>query len=469
MLSLRRSTDIMRISQFIRVLILVTLFLPYLTQAKESSVHEFMLDNGMKVLVRPDHRAPVAITQVWYKVGSGNEHSGITGVSHVLEHMMFKGTETIPAGRFSEIVSENGGQKNAFTSRDYTAYYEYMGSDRLEIAFKLEADRMRNLKLLPEEFKKELEVVKEERFMRTEDNPESLTYERFNAVAFLNSPYHHPVIGWQEDLDTLKVEDLQKWYDMYYAPNNATLVVVGDVDPKAVLALAKQYFGPLKAGELPVAKLRAETPQRGERRIKIQAPAKVPYVLIGYSVPVLNTADDKWEPYALEVLAGILDGGASSRLTKNLIRKDEIAASTGVGYSLASRHQSLFLMEANPTEAHTIADVEAALKEQVTMLQTDLADPSELARVKAQVIANEVFQRDSVSHMANQLGMLETVGLGWKFVDEYEAKIAAVTAEQVRDVAKKYLIDKHKTVAELLPQEIKSSSDKPAKKETPAS
>lgn len=463
--------NITRFVLLIRVFTLVGLILPLSSQAKESNVHEFMLDNGMKVLVRPDHRAPVAITQVWYKVGSGNEYSGITGVSHVLEHMMFKGTETIPAGRFSEIVSENGGQKNAFTSRDYTAYYEYMGADRLEIAFKLEADRMRNLKLLPEEFKKEVEVVKEERFMRTEDSPESLTYERFNAVAFLNSPYHHPIIGWQEDLDTLKVEDLQTWYDAWYRPNNATLVVVGDVEPKAVLALAKQYFGPLKSAEIPEIKSRIETPQRGERRIVIKAPAKVPYVLLGYQVPVLNTAEEKWEPYALEVLAGILDGGSSSRLTRDLIRKDEIAASTGVGYSLSSKHQSLFLMDANPTEAHSIADVEKALQAQIDTLKTELADVSELARVKANVIANEVFQRDSVSHMANQLGMLETVGLGWKFADEYEANIRAVTAEQVRDVAKKYLVDEHKTVAELVPQDIQSEKALSAKdaKEEPAS
>ena len=458
--------DIMRLTLFRPWLLGAALLLPLTSQAQSSNTTEFKLDNGMKVLVQTDHRAPVAITQVWYKVGSANEHSGITGLSHVLEHMMFKGTKKVPAGRFSAIVSENGGRNNAFTNRDYTGYYEFMGSDRLEIAFQLESDRMRELNLLPEEAKKEIQVVKEERFMRTDDKPESLTYERFNALAFLNGPYHSPVIGWQTDLDSLKMEDLHRWYDAWYQPNNATLVVVGDVEPEQVLALAKKYFGAIPAAPTPTSKPRDETPQRGERRVTIHAPAKVPYLIIGYPVPVLNTAKVKWEPYALDVLASILDGGDSSRFSSELVRKKQIAAVAGAGYSLASKYQGLFLIDGNPTEAHTTAELEKAFDEQIERLKTELVSHEELARIKAQVIAGEVFQRDSVSHMANQLGMLETVGVGWKLVDEYEAKIRAVTAEQVREVARKYFIPTHKTVAELAPDAIDAS---PADKGKPAS
>lgn len=422
--------------------------------ASPGEVHEFVLDNGMKVLVQSDHRAPVAVSQVWYRVGASDEYSGITGISHLLEHMMFKGTEANPAGAFSKIIAANGGQDNAFTSQDYTAYYQFMGSDRLEIAFELEADRMRNLVLLQDEFEKELEVVKEERLMRTDDNPEALTYERFNAAAFLNSPYHDPVVGWMEDLNSLELGDLQNWYRRFYAPNNAALVVVGDVKPKQILKLAEKHFGKLEPSVLASAKPRPETEQHGERRIKVHAPSKLPYVLIGYHVPVLSTAKVESEPYALDVLAGILDGGRSSRLSRELVREQEVAASVGAGYRLSSRYAGMFLLDANPAEEHTVSDVEAALEAELQRLKDEPVTNEELTRVKAQVIASDVFQLDSVKHRANQIGALETVGLGWELLDEYAAKIKAVTAEQVQAVAKKYLTDKHKTVAELVPVDV---------------
>ncbi len=417
-------------------------------------VREYQLENGMKVLVKPDHRAPVAVSQVWYRVGSSDEHSGITGISHVLEHMMFKGTKAYPAGRFSAIIAENGGEENAFTSRDYTAYYQFMGSDRLEIAFELEADRMRNLLLPEQEFQKERQVVREERFMRTDDKPEALTYERFNAVASLNGPYRNPVIGWDEDLEALTVDDLRRWYRRYYAPNNATLVVVGDVDPDAIFKLAAKHFGKLDPSEPPVVKPRGEPRQRGERRIRIHAPAKVPYVIVGYHAPSLKTAKEKWEPYALDVLAGILDGGASARLTRELIREQEIAASASAGYDLTAKYQTLFLLDANPTEKHGIDEVEQALYRQIEKLKRELATPAELKRVKAQVIASKVYELDSVQRLATQMGALETVGLGWRLMEDYPERIKAVTAEQVREVARKYLVDKHRTVAVLVPESV---------------
>lgn len=416
---------------------------------------EYRLDNGMKVVVKEDHRAPVVISQVWYRVGSADEHSGITGVSHVLEHMMFKGTERHPAGRFSEIIAENGGQENAFTARDYTAYYQLLEASRLPISFELEADRMANLVLPEDEFVKELNVVKEERRLRTEDNPTALAYEQLYATAFDNSPYHNPVIGWMGDLDSLQLADLRRWYRQWYAPDNAILVVVGDVDPQTVYRAAAKHFGGLDAHPLPAVKPRPEPRQRGLRRAVVKTPAELPYIVMGYKAPVLGRAEKDWEPYALEVLAGVLDGGRSARLTRELIREQEVAASAGAGYGLYGRHNGLFLMDGIPAAGHTVAELERALQQEVDRLRETLVDPAELNRVKAQVLAEEVYRRDSVSRQANLIGMVETIGLGWRVLDEYVGRIEAVTAEQVRDVARKYLTDERKTavVVEPLPIE----------------
>ncbi|MEZ5583771.1 MAG: pitrilysin family protein [Candidatus Competibacteraceae bacterium] len=236
--------------------------------------------------MREDHRAPVVVAQIWYKVGSSYEPSGMTGISHVLEHMMFKGTTNLEPGEFSRLIATNGGTENAFTSRDYTAYFQKLGEDRLEISFRLEADRMRHLVLDDSELTKELRVVTEERRLRTEDSPQGLTYEQFNAGAFVTSPYRHPIIGWMSDITSLKIGDLQNWYQRWYAPNNAILVVVGDIDPQQVLTLAKTHFGPLAPSTLQAVKYTPEIPQRGERRIIVKAPAQLPYLLMGTKLPL---------------------------------------------------------------------------------------------------------------------------------------------------------------------------------------
>ena len=416
------------------------------------NVYEKILKNGLKVLVKPDHRAPVVVAQVWYKVGSSYEFGGSTGLSHVLEHMMFKGTEKIPPGKFSKIIAENGGRENAFTNRDYTAYFQQLEKSRLPVSFELEADRMRNLTLPADEFEKELPVVMEERRMRTDDKPRSTTYEQFIAAAFISSPYHHPVIGWMDDLKNMKVGDLKAWYDKWYAPNNATLVVVGDVEPEAVFALAEKHYGPLKSSEnIPTLKPRLEAPQFGERRITINVPAKLPYLIFGYKVPSLNTAKESWEPYALEVLAGILSGGDSSRLPKELIRKQQVAASADVSYSMISRQSGLFVFDSVPSAKYSVADVEKAIYQQIELVKSELVSEKELQRIKAQVIASDVYEKDSIFYQAMTIGQLETVGLPWSTADEYVDKIRAVTAEQLQKVAKKYFVDSQKTVAVLKP------------------
>lgn len=427
----------------------------------EVPVHEYKLDNGLKVLVKQDKRAPIAVVQLWYKVGSSYEHAGLTGVSHVVEHMMFKGTEKHPTGEFNRIIAENGAEDNAFTGQDYTAYYQVIAADRIEVAFELESDRVRNLTLPPAEFKKEVEVVKEERRWRTEDKPTALTREQFEAVAFLNSPYKNPIIGWMTDLDAMKVEDLRAWYERWYAPNNATLVVVGDVDPDKVHELAKKYYGPLKpTPDIAPPKPQVEVEQKGLRTLKVKAPAELPYIMMGYKTPAVINAKEKWEPYALEVLASILDGGNSSRFARDLVRGKEIAASASAWYSGFGRLSDMFTLSGMPTKGEKLETVKAALLEQVEKIKTERVSPEELERVKAGVIAGEIYERDSQQNQANLLGSLETVGLGYQLADEYVDNILAITPEQIQAVAKKYLIEDHLTIAELDPQPIDPNKPK---------
>jgi zinc protease len=426
------------------------------------AVTEYQLENGLKLVVKEDHRAPVVVSQVWYKVGASYEHDGITGVSHVLEHMMFKGTDAHPPGEFSRIIAENGGRENAFTGKDYTAYFQRLEKSRLPVSFELEADRMRNLHLQDKEFQKEINVVMEERRLRTEDKPTALTYEQFVAAAFVSSSVRIPTIGWMNDLENMELGDLQAWYQRWYAPNNAIVVVVGDVEPEAVLALAKKYFAPLKPEEIIPPKPRLEPPQKGKRYVNVQAPAEVPYTVMGYKAPVLGTAEADWEPYALEVLANILDGGDSARLTRELVRGSQIATSAGAGYDLYDRQAGLFLLDGTPAGAHTIAEVQQALFEQVLRLQETLVEADELARVKSQVVASNVYEQDSSFYQAMKVGQLEAVGLDWKLADAYVGRINAVTAEQVRTVAKKYLVEAQLTIAELDPLPMETGQKPPS-------
>jgi zinc protease len=439
-----------------RVIYTVLLCLPLASHAG-THVAEYILKNGLKVLVKEDHRSPVVVSQVWYKVGSSYESGGITGVSHMLEHMMFKGTDKHPAGEFSRIIAENGGDENAFTGQDYTAYFQTMEASRLAVSFELEADRMRNLHLLPEELKKELQVVTEERRMRTDDNPQAKMAEHFAALAFSSSPYKNPVIGWPSDIANYTVEDLQTWYQRWYAPNNATLVVVGDVQPQAVFDLAEKYFSLLKPSELTPLKPQTEIEQLGVRKMTVKVPAKLPSLVMGYKVPVLKTAEHEWEAYALEVLAGVLDGGSSARLSSGLVRGKQLAVAASASYGLTSRLIDLFELDATPAEGKTVQMLESALKNEITKLQQHLIDANELQRIKAQVLASAVYERDSNFYQAMQIGLLETVGLGWQKADDYVTKVNQVTAEQVRDVARNYLIDAHLSIAYLEPQPIENN------------
>ena len=439
----------------------------FLVSALAADIREFTFDNGLKLLVKEDHRAPVVVSQVWYKVGSSYEHGGITGISHALEHMMFKGTKKHAGGEFSRIIAENGGEENAFTSTDYTAYFQTLEKSRLPISFELESDRMRNLTLPADEFSKEIEVVKEERRMRTEDDPQSLLYETLHATAFETSPYRQPIIGWMADLEEMKIESLRDWYRQWYAPNNAIVIVVGDVHADEVYALAQKYFAPLPREDISIVAASPETEQRGLKRVTVKRPAELPYLLLGYKTPSLMTSVQQpeavpdWEPYALEVLGGILDGGDSARFNGNLVRGREIAASVGLDYSLTSRLGDLLVIDGVPAGKHTMQELEQALRDEIEKVKNEPVSAEELARVKAQVIAADIYQRDSLFFQAMIMGIFETVGLSWHRIDEYVERVKTVTAEQVQQVAKKYLIDDSLTVGVLEPLPLDGATVRP--------
>ncbi|HAT7073048.1 TPA: insulinase family protein [Legionella pneumophila] len=416
-----------------------------------SQVQEYTLNNGLKVLVKEDHRAPVVVSMIWYNVGSADEPIGITGVSHAIEHMMFKGTSKYPVGVFSKTIAALGGQENAFTNNDYTAYYEKLDADHLATSFELEADRMNNLLLNSEEFAKEIKVIQEERRLRTDNNPQALAFERFLATAHLTAPYNHPVIGWMNDLKQMKVEDLKKWYESYYAPNNATLVVVGDVNPEKVHALAERYFSSIAKRPIASRKPQQEPLALGKKMVYINAPAKLPLLLIGYTVPSVKTAKNNWEPYALEIIAGILDAGESARFAKHLVRGNQVATGAEAYYNLYSRYQSQFIVFGAPSQDHQIKDLEKALITELEALKKAPVSNQELQRVKNQIIAQKTFEKDSIFGQAMELGLLETIGLGWKNTETYTKAINEITPEQIQQVAQRYFQENNMTVAELKP------------------
>ena len=420
-----------------------------------ANTQEYKLENGLKIIVQEDHRSPVVVSQVWYKAGALDEVNGKTGVAHVLEHMMFKGTKKVPAGQFSRKIAAAGGRENAFTSQDYTAYFQQLEKSQLPLSFELEADRMANLNFTKEEFEKEIKVVMEERRWRTDDKPQAQVNEHFNSAAFRTHPYGRPVVGWMSDLENMRVEDTREWYNHWYAPNNAVLVVVGDVKADEVYKLAKQHFGKIKPKAVPERKPQKEPPQIGERRVVVKAPAKLPSLQIGFHTPVLNDPNQDWEPYALEILASVLSGNDSARLNQKLVRESQVAVDVGAGYDMIARgRQGLFELAGSPSEGKTVAELETAILQQIEKIKESGVTAEELKRVKAQVIAADVYQRDSVFYQAMQIGQLELTGFSWKILKDYPAKLSAVTSEQVQEVAKKYLVKDNMTVATLDPQPI---------------
>ena len=424
--------------------------------AAASDAVEHTLDNGLRIIVKPDHRAPVVVSMVWYRIGSTDEVNGTTGVAHVLEHMMFKGTKEVPAGEFSRIIAAAGGRENAFTGKDYTGYFQTLHKSQLALALKLEADRMVNLAMSADEFSKEIRVVMEERRWRTDDRPRALVYERLMATALLEHPYRHPVIGWMNDIEHMRIEDARAFYKAWYAPNNAILVVVGDVEPQDVFTLAEQHFGALKAKPLPSRKPQEEPPQLGIKRLTVKAPAELPYVLMAYRVPALRDPEKDWEPYALEMLANVLDGYEAARLPRVLVRTERVANSVGANYDGVGRGPALFFLEGVPSDGKSISEMEQALRREVRKVAAEGVSEEELKRIRAQVVAAHVYQRDSMFFQAREIGSMETAGLSYKTPDVILEKLKQVTPAQVQEVARKYFGDDRLTVGYLDPQPLES-------------
>jgi zinc protease len=434
---------------------LVTLMLICVSATlRAETVAQRTLPNGLNMLVKEDHRSPVIVTMVWYRAGSMDEVSSTTGVAHMLEHMMFKGTKKIPVGEFSRTIARAGGRENAFTSHDYTAYYQQLHKSKLSLALELEADRMSNLAFAQDEFARELNVVMEERRSRTDDNPHAQVHEQLMATVYIAHPYRSPIIGWMNDLQNMQLADARAWYEKWYAPNNATLVVAGDVKPDEVFALGEKFFGALPSRTAPARKVQTEPAQVGIKRMTVKAQAELPYVAMAYHAPSLSDVERDWEPYALAVLSGILDGSDASRLNRDLIRTTRVADSANANYDMLNRGPALFFLDGVPAAGKTVQDVETALRNQIRLLVNDGVSNDELTRVKAQVTAAQVYARDSVYYQAMRIGMLQTIGLPYDSSDLQVRKLQQVTAEQVREVARKYLVDDNLTVAVLDPQPL---------------
>ncbi len=409
-------------------------------------VVERTLGNGLRVLLLREPRAPLVSHQIWYRVGSRNEELGKTGLSHLSEHLMFKGTEKFGPKEFSRAVQRAGGNDNAFTSRDFTGYFQNGPAKELKRWMEMEADRMKGLQVSLEAFATEQKVVLEERRLRTEDDPVSFLSEETTAAAFKAHPYQWPVIGWYADIQSLNHEDFLKYYRTYYQPNNATLVVVGDIDPQETLAQVEAVYGAIPRGPEPPKVTAVEPRQYGERRVVVHREAQLPFLMMVYHVPNWESPDC----YALELLSQALSQGRSSRLYQRLVYKDRLALDVGADYNLDSANPSGFALYGQPLPKKTAVQLEAALEQEIKRLQTEPVGDKELQKVKNQVTAGFYMSMDSLFYRGMLLGKLATAAR-WTLVKDYIPKIQAVTAEDLQRVARQYLVRNNRTVGVLSP------------------
>ena len=442
-------------SNLLRISFFLFLFAPlsWAASSQPADTHEFNFNNGLKLIVREDHRAPTVAHMVWYRAGSMDETNGRTGVAHVLEHMMFKGTHQVKAGEFSRLVAAVGGRENAFTSRDYTAYFQQVEKSKLEDVIKLEADRMSNLNFDDAEFAKEIQVIMEERRLRTEDNPSSLLNESLMATAFMSSPYRHPVIGWMNDLVNMKAADARDWYRSWYAPNNATVVISGDVDPQQIYKMVQKYYGSAIAHELPVRKPQVEPPQKGIKQVLVKAAADNAQLAMAWKVPRLEPGKlDDPEPYALELLTAVLDGYDNARLNRVLVKQEKVVNDVGVSYDMVSRGPELFLIGATLAKGKTVDQAQASIRKALDDLKQKGILESELKRIQVRILSEQIYKRDSIFGQAMEIGSNGMAGFSWKDIDVMLEKMQTITPAQVQAVAKKYLVDEGLTIAVLDPQ-----------------
>tara|TARA_R110000868_G_scaffold11035_9_gene53437 strand:- start:1432 stop:2772 length:1341 start_codon:yes stop_codon:yes gene_type:complete len=419
---------------------LIAALLPMAAWAANENVTTFELENGMQVVVVEDHRAPVVTHMVWYKAGSADEPKGSSGVAHFLEHLLFKATDNMAAGELSATVAANGGRDNAFTSYDYTAYYQRIAADRLELMMKMEADRMENLALTPENIETERDVIIEERNMRTENNPRALFGEQMNAAQYLNHRYGVPVIGWMHEMQALDLDDALNFYDIYYSPNDAILVVAGDVDPAEVKTLAERYYGVIPAEpNLPERLRTQEPPQTAARRVIFRDPRVAqPYVNRSYLAPERDAGDQK-DAAALTILAEILGGGTTSYLTEKLQFDTQVAVYSGAFYSGVSLDDTTFDLIVVPGPDVGLQQVEDAMDAALASFMQDGVDAEQLERIKLQLRAQQIYARDDADGVANRYGAALASGLTVADVQDWPDALQAVTADDIMAVAKKVL------------------------------
>ncbi|WAI87649.1 putative zinc protease [Psychrobacter sp. SC65A.3] len=418
-----------------------------------SGRHEYQLKNGLKIVVKEDHRAPVVMTQIWYRVGSADEPVNKGGISHVLEHMMFKGTSNVSSADYERLIAKFGGVNNAFTSYDYTGYYELFPANRFPLALELEADRMKNLVFNEKEFVKEHQVVMEERRQRTDDNPLAKAYESFRLLALPNSPKGESVIGPMSELESITLSDLKDWYKIWYAPNNATLVIVGDVEPAEVLTQVKRYFDELTPSKLPKRPAVSQKGFRGYQQVESEQAVQVPVLLMGYNVPSLVTTDasNEKQAYALSLAQDVLDGGLSARLESRLVREQGLLTTVGTSYDLLDRGDGLFLIQATPREGVSLAQAQQAILSEIEKLKTDPIATDEIERAKTNTVTGLVYAQDSMEGQARMIGSLQSIGLDDRLLAQLPTKMDTVTVADIQAASKKYLVKDNLTVMHIIP------------------
>jgi zinc protease len=419
---------------------------PLAAISQTTQVQEFVLDNGLKVLLLEDHKSPAVTFQVWYRVGSRNEKDGKSGLSHFLEHMLFKGTPKLKPEEYSRIIAKNGGRSNAFTTSDVTVYFATMSRDKIGIEIELEADRMVNALLGETYFEPEKKVIQEERRLRTEDNPVSALGEVTGAVAYMVHPYRRPVIGWMDDIQNLTRQDLVDYYKLYYAPNNAFIVMTGDFSTQEMLPKIKAAFGNLPRGAEPPKVRAEEPPQQGERRVTLKKEAELPFVLMYYHTPNLKSPDS----YALDVLSVVLAGGRSSRLYHDLVYQKRLARSVDADYNGLAIDPSVFSVTAQLMPGKEPAEIEREMDRLLEQMKAELISDRELQKAKNQIESAFIYAQDSIFGQAMKIGYYEAVG-GWRLMDGYLDGIRKVSREDIQRVAKAYLDRDRRTVGILLP------------------
>jgi zinc protease len=444
--------------QRVRVLLTVALCLGLVAGASaqtaalsgpQLAVTEATLENGLRVLVQDDPRNPIVAVQVFYRVGSRNERSGATGLAHFLEHMMFKGTPTYGRGQVARLIEENGGRDNAYTTKDLTSYYTNIAADKLDLVLRIEADRMRHLLLDAAEIDSERKVVMEERRMRSEDDPDGLVYEAMSSLAFVAHPYRWPIIGWMSDIARINRAELRAFYDTYYLPNNAIVVIAGDVRAPAALAMVRRHFAGVRRGPAPPPVTAVEPPAIDERRLVVRREqAQLPVVNIAWHVPNHTSPDAP----ALELLSTLLSSGRASRLYQKLVYEKRMVLGAGGDYSYFSLDPSLFWFYAAPLPGQAPEAVEQALLAEIERLKQEVVPEEELARARNQIEASFVWEQDSVFSRASALGRFEMLG-SWRLFDDYLPRLRAVTAADLQRVARTYFALDRKNVSILLPLE----------------